>query len=140
MWLRKFGLDFKCIRLIPYEIDNKTLGLEGVTIIPLPEAEDYVIKVEKKENEISNLTVTQQEYLKFYSELAKRLQNSKPYLEMQKPQPRSYYPIGIKGAPGVHFEWGFHGRPRSSFGVELHFEKANRNENISLLNEVASKI
>ena len=33
----------------------------------------------------------------------------------------------------MHFEWGFHGRPRSSFGVELHFEKGNKELNRGLL-------
>jgi hypothetical protein len=33
------------------------------------------------------------------------------------------------GISGVHFEWGFHGRPRSSFGVELHFEKGSKDFN-----------
>jgi hypothetical protein len=34
---------------------------------------------------------------------------------------------------GVHFEWAFHGRPRSSSAVELHFEKASKEQNQYLI-------
>lgn len=140
MWLRKFGIDFKCIRLIPYQIDSNTLGLEAVTIIPIPEAEEYMIKVEKKENQETNLSITQQEYIRFYSDLVKRLGTNKSDLALVEPRPQSYYQIFIKGvATGIHFEWGFHGRPRNSFGAELHFEKANKSENAALLTDIVAK-
>ncbi len=39
---------------------------------------------------------------------------------------------------GVHFEWAFHGRPRSSFGVELHFEGGNKDWNVWALTEIVN--
>lgn len=45
---------------------------------------------------------------------------------------KSYYAIST-GLSGVHFEWAFHGRPRSSFGVELHFEKGNKEQNQAMI-------
>lgn len=141
LWLRKFGIEIKCIRLIPYEIDSQTLGLEAVTIIPLPEAEDFLIKSEQKDNQVSTLSVTQQEYMSFYSDLIKRLEDKidKTLLppNFNKVIPRSYYQIQ-SDIQGVHFEWGFHGRPRSSFGVELHFERS-RKENNKVLFDIVLK-
>jgi hypothetical protein len=36
----------------------------------------------------------------------------------------------------VHFEWLFKGNPRRALGVELHFEKKEREENLKILNEL----
>jgi len=132
LWLRKFGIDIKCIRLIPYEIDCQTLGLEAVTIIPLPEAEDFLIKSEQKDNQTNTLSVTQQEYVSFYKDLIGRLEGTIDK-SLTQPNfnaviPRPYYQIQAD-VQGVHFEWGFHGRPRSSFGVELHFERSRKDYN-----------
>jgi len=131
LWLRKFGVDIKCVKLTPYELDDKTVAIESTVLIPLPEAEDFIIQSEKKEN--VGLTITQQEYIDFYNELVSRLNAIIPR-DYPKPGPRAYYSIPV--GKGVHFEWAFHGRPRSSFGVELHFESGNKNWNIDTLKEI----
>lgn len=127
LWLRKFGIDISCIKLTPYEIDNNTLAFESNILIPLPEAKDFIIESEKKENIEHTMTLTQEEYIKFYTELIERLKSILPG-QYSKPSPKAYYQIPT-GISGIHFEWGFHGRPRSSFGVELHFEKSNKEFN-----------
>jgi hypothetical protein len=100
----------------------------------LAEAEDYIIQAERKENQEGKVSVTRQEYLDFYNEIIKKLSHNihKP---LKAPQPRSYYQIDT-GISGVHFEWGFHGRPRSSFGVELHFERSDTIYNRSRLRKL----
>ncbi len=52
-----------------------------------------------------------------------------------KPTTKRYYQIST-GKSGIHFEWIFHGRPRSSFGVELHFEKENREFNKAAIDKI----
>lgn len=127
LWLRKFGIDITCVKLNLYKADDNTIAVESTILIPLPEAKDFIIKAEKKENVEHIKTLSQQEYLEFYGDLISLLQEktSLPYLT---PSDRAYYSIPT-GVPGVHFEWAFHGRPRSSFGVELHFERSNRKFN-----------
>jgi hypothetical protein len=127
LWLRKFDLDIRCIKLSPFQMDEETVIFSSNTLIPLPEAEDFIIKSEQKDKKERTLTLTQQEYLKFYGEIGNRF---KKIMSVNLPNPptRSYYPIPI-GISGFHFEWAFHGRPRSSFGVELHFEKGNAETN-----------
>jgi hypothetical protein len=134
LWLRKFNLDIKCVKLTPYEINPEEIVIEVNTIIPLAEAEDYIIQAERKENQEGKVSVTRQEYLDFYNEIIKKLSHNihKP---LKAPQPRSYYQIDT-GISGVHFEWGFHGRPRSSFGVELHFERSDTIYNRSRLRKL----
>jgi hypothetical protein len=51
MWLNEFGLDVRCVRMHPYTADNQTY-LDIQTVIPIPEAEDYQIRIrEKKQKE-----------------------------------------------------------------------------------------
>jgi hypothetical protein len=48
LWLRKFGVDISCIKLMPYKLDDEKIGIVSSKIIPLLEAEDYIIKSERK--------------------------------------------------------------------------------------------
>ena len=51
MWLNEFGLDIRCVRMHPYTTDGQTY-LDIQTVIPIPEAEDYQIRIrEKKQKE-----------------------------------------------------------------------------------------
>ena len=47
LWLNEHGLDIRCIRLLPYRDDGKTL-LDVQQVIPLPEAEEYQIRIRDK--------------------------------------------------------------------------------------------
>lgn len=48
IWLNQRGLDIRCIRMSPYKDGNKVL-LDIQTVIPLPEAEDYQVKIREKQ-------------------------------------------------------------------------------------------
>jgi hypothetical protein len=135
LWLRKFNLDIKCIKFSPYEVSIDKIGIEVNTIIPLPEAEDYIIQTERKESQEGKISVTRQEYLDFYNEIIKDL-SSKISKALKPPDPRGYYQIPT-GISGTHFEWGFHGRPRTSFGVELHCERSDSNFNKDIVKKLA---
>jgi hypothetical protein len=136
MWLRKFGLDVSCVRLSPYEMGSGEIAFESNILIPLPDAGDFIVKTERKESR--SLTVSQEEYFRFYRDLISRmkLKVARDYLS---PQPKSYYQIPT-GKSGIHYEWAFHGRPRSSFGVELHFERGNRDSNLEFLSHLEKHI
>lgn len=48
LWLNGFeGMDIRCVRLVPYELDSKVL-LDIQQVIPLPEAADYQVQLRKK--------------------------------------------------------------------------------------------
>jgi hypothetical protein len=48
LWLNGFeGIDIRCVRLVPYELDGKVL-LDIQQVIPLPEAADYQVQLRKK--------------------------------------------------------------------------------------------
>lgn len=49
LWLNGFeGMDIRCVRLVPYELDAKVF-LNIQQVIPLPEAADYQVQLRKKD-------------------------------------------------------------------------------------------
>lgn len=51
LWLNEFeGMDIRCVRLTPYEVDSRIL-VDLQQIIPLPEAADYQVQVKRKDAE-----------------------------------------------------------------------------------------
>lgn len=51
LWLNRFdGMDIRCIRLVPYEIDGKNY-LDIEQVIPLPLAVDYQVQIRKKDQQ-----------------------------------------------------------------------------------------
>ena len=51
LWLAEYGIDIRCVRMRPYR-DGETILLDVQQVIPLPEAEDFQVKVrEKKQTE-----------------------------------------------------------------------------------------
>jgi hypothetical protein len=50
LWLREHDIDIRCIRLQPYTLHGKTL-VDVQPIIPLPEAEEYTVRLREKEQE-----------------------------------------------------------------------------------------
>lgn len=50
LWLRSFGVDVTCVRLRPHLIDDQVI-LDSSILIPLPEAEEFLIRRERKESE-----------------------------------------------------------------------------------------
>jgi hypothetical protein len=96
----------------------------------------YIVSSEKKES-IETLSRTRKEYQEFYEELRDRIARETPGVSLPQPRPEHLYKIST-GIGGVHFEWSFHGRPRNSFYVELHFERGDADQNKHLLGEVAT--
>ncbi len=131
LWLRKFEIDISCVKWDSYVLSEECLAINSSVLIPLPEAKDFLIQVQEKEKSEHSQTLTQKEYVQFWSECVNLLNKRLP-LDYIAPSPKYYYRIP-SGISGVHFEWSFHGRPRSSFGVELHFEKVNKEANQALL-------
>jgi hypothetical protein len=50
MWLNDQGLDIQCIRLKPY-LDNGRILLDVQRLIPLPEADEYSIRIKEKQRQ-----------------------------------------------------------------------------------------
>lgn len=67
LWLRKKGIDIKCIQITSYKNGNDIL-LDIDTLIPLKEANEYMIAIEKKEKErekVQNEIQNTRDYTKY---------------------------------------------------------------------------
>jgi hypothetical protein len=135
LWLNKCGLDVTCVKLSPYTLTESGIGIESSILIPLPDVEDVLVKRKGKPPGETARTVTQIEYINFFRDLVNLLSEKLPGKYAQ-PDGRAYYLIPTE-VSGTHFEWAFHGRPRSSFGVELHFESSNRDRNRSMVDRLS---
>ena len=50
LWLNDAGLDINCVRLLPYRVGDD-LVLDVTQVIPLPEAQDYMVRIRDREAE-----------------------------------------------------------------------------------------
>ena len=50
LWLNEVGLDIRCVRLRLYRVGDDLL-LDATQVLPLPEAEDYVVRVRERQAE-----------------------------------------------------------------------------------------
>jgi len=55
LWLREFDIEIKCVRLRPFLDNDGDLFITPDTIIPLPEAKDYIERREVKQKASKNL-------------------------------------------------------------------------------------
>jgi hypothetical protein len=121
LWLRSYGVDITCIELTPYRVDgHKSVILVPRVIIPIPEARDYVVRVERKESKEAD------ENQKVAQNLALWKAVTGEFIALETgfhPAPNLKGPvlqIHI-GAAGVHYEWYWRKRS-NSVDVCLHFE------------------
>lgn len=78
LWLRSFGVDVRCVRMTPYSVGDD-LVVDSTVLIPLPEAEDFVIRREKKEASRASKSRTGRPTLEEYLDTLP--EDVRPYLE-----------------------------------------------------------
>lgn len=137
MWLRDNGIDIKCVKLEPYVVGNE-LAVKPETIIPLPDAEDFMMQVEAKKQRISIETKKTNNYSSFWKLLSDKIEKESPEL-LENCRSHNNYTYILTGYGNVHFEWLFEGRTPKEFQVSLHFEKTSEKENKKLLDYFYSK-
>lgn len=64
MWLNERSLSIKCVRLIPYKKENQVL-IDVQQIIPLPEVENYQIKIKQQSEERREARRYHKDYTKY---------------------------------------------------------------------------
>lgn len=66
MWLNERGLDLRCVRLRPYRHESRLL-LDVQQVIPLPEAEDYQVRLREKvqRERVARQVTSNRDYTKF---------------------------------------------------------------------------
>lgn len=64
MWLNERNIDIKCIRLVPYKLNEKVL-IDVQQIIPLPEAENYQIQIKQQVSQRREARQTDKDYTRY---------------------------------------------------------------------------
>ena len=66
LWLNGFeGMDIRCIRLVPYEIEGRVL-LDVEQVLPLPEVADYQVQLRRKEAARERVARSGRDWTKFH--------------------------------------------------------------------------
>lgn len=141
LWLRSFQVEISCVEITAYRLpEDGRIALVPRTIIPLPEAEDYIVKTELKEAEESSLTPRQRLYRERLAEILRYFRPLMPDRTPRLPWANRYVQIPT-GHGGVHFEWWLHGRGDDQLiDVAIHFETPSKERNHALCEYVAKHV
>lgn len=102
MWLTvKKGLDIRCVRLVPYDDNGRTL-VDVQQIIPLPEAADYQIKVRYKEQKENEDRVTNTLLVRFWQSFLEKTKDQLPIHSRMSPTDNTYLGAST-GTRGITF-------------------------------------
>ena len=72
LWLNEQGLDIRCVRMRPYDNDGQVL-LDVQTIIPIPEAEEYQVRIREKRQKERVARESRRDFSKFDVTVGDRL-------------------------------------------------------------------
>lgn len=64
LWLNDQGINIRCVRLVPYNHGQQTF-VDVQQIIPLPEAEDYQVRLRNQSNERKAVRQSQRDYTRY---------------------------------------------------------------------------
>jgi hypothetical protein len=122
MWLLNFGLRVQCFKATPYKLVDNLL-LDFVQIIPIKEAEDYIIKVAEKNREELNSKeeVSNAENVRFafWTEFLKEANKHNNICQNNSPTMESWVGIG-SGVGGININLVV---SRSYARVEIYINK-----------------
>lgn len=101
LWLNQHDLDITCIRLRPYRLGSEVL-VDATQIIPLPEAEDYEVKLRAQGKEKKKVVGARQEiFRKFWAQLIERSRSRTQLLANRSTSVDHWLATGI-GRGGFH--------------------------------------
>ena len=103
LWLLNFGLKAQCFKVTPYKL-NENILLDFDQIIPIKEAEDYIIKVAlKNREEMGNQEELENRYsvrLNFWTQFLKEANKKNNYCANINPSRDAWIGIAL-GMSGV---------------------------------------
>jgi len=129
LWLLGNGISLQCMKVTPYRHEND-LYLNVEQIIPTPEAEDMIIKINAKAKEEKETVVKQHSRYRirqeFWEQALNAIQNSSCHLfDNISPSKDNWISAG-SGVGSCHFTLIF---GKSESRVEVNLERHNQKEN-----------
>lgn len=141
LWLRNFGQDIRCLELTPYQVAGEQIILVPRLIVPLPEAEEYQVRVERKESERAKKSKSVGPYIELWRAITREFGSIDTPFEITRQPARSYLQVAV-GEGGWHYEWQAKKRA-DELHVAVHFESSDRSENqerLALLESVRDEL
>ena len=135
MWLRKFGLDISCVELTPYRYpgDDNNIMLVPKVLIPLTEAREYQVSIERKER--SESARDRNGFSEFFQRVLASYASLVPAVTgPSNPARQDYMSLHI-GHGHIHYEWLVRKRTKT-VDVALHFESHDQGLNMGRLERI----
>lgn len=134
LWLRSFDLDISCVELTPYKLDEiSKLILVPKMIIPLKEAQEYQIRVQRKQTIQSKSRLKDTSFAVFWKKVSEEFNKMGSGLFIEKIANRYYQQIQT-GIKNVHYE--FLVRRGSSVEIAIHYEGSDKARNHEMLSKL----
>ena len=128
LWLRTFGVDISCVEITPYRLaDSGSLLLVPRVSIPLPEARDYLIRVERKQAGGASVAKDREVRSHRWQSLSERFNHLNLGFKARARSSKNYLQIPV-GHREMHYEWLLNVRQKS-LRVAMHFESDEREVN-----------
>ena len=126
LWLNERGLDIRCVRMVPYAYEGRTL-VHIEQVIPLPEAEEYQIRVREKATQERVARQGQgtrsDRNLRFWAGLLEKANDVLPLHRNVSPSKDNWIAATAHGL--LYSYVTSHGKGR----VELYIQRSTRTEN-----------
>lgn len=91
LWLRTFEIDISAVRLQAHRVGEQVV-LDSTVIIPLPEAEEFLVRRERKDVEQTSRSRERNErYRLFFQELIDQLREEHNFTNARAGQPQNWY-------------------------------------------------
>lgn len=138
MWMLNHGIKAQCFKITPYEY-NKQVLLDMEQIIPVKEAEDYIIKMADKTREEKEVKETNRDIYElrkeFWAELLEIFNTMSSQYKNVNPSPDHWLSSG-SGVSGSAFNFVV---TKSYVSVELLINKGTQEENKKIFDQLFSK-
>lgn len=136
LWLMDHGLAVKCFKATPFR-DGEALYLSVEQVIPLPEAEEFMIRMSEKEAEEQSSERGQatryQLRMEFWHQMLDVLQHAGFDLYSNVSPSKDHWLNAGSGLSGVHYTMIF---SRDEARVEFVFDRASKEQNKALFDRL----
>jgi hypothetical protein len=135
MWLNERGLDIRCVRLLPYQDSGRVL-LDVQQVIPLPEAQEYQVRIkakaERERNSRREHSELQTILHRFWTELLVEARK-KTDLHANISPPTSTWVGASAGHTGCALNYAF---GRDAPRVELYIDTGDQSRNKNIFDQL----
>lgn len=132
LWLRKFDVDIQCLELTTFRISDGFVIVPRL-VIPLPEAREYQVRVERKEATKAHKQREVGPFAALFTRIQQEFEGLTPPEDLPPPsKPRRAYMQIRTGKSDFHYEWLIR-QTSGVLHVALHFESKDAERNRELL-------